>query len=60
MATDPSVTAEESHSQVFSMSPRNSLLCPILVLKMKERSGQTGEGHREDHENNQRAGQWGQ
>lgn len=27
---------------------------------MKERSGQTGEGHKENHENNQRDGQWGQ
>lgn len=38
----------ESHGHVFSLSPRNFILCPILVLKMQERSGQTGGGQKED------------
>lgn len=62
MATNPSISAEEDQSLRvrFLTWVQETLSCPILVLKMQEKSGQNGEGHKEDHENHQRDGQWGQ
>lgn len=40
----------QAHGQALRRSPKNSILCPILVLGMQERSGQTGQSQKEHHE----------